>query len=146
MSYSGHVPGFGENEHSLANLVSALMPRALTQPLWLHVLARAEGPASPSRGRLTSPSRPRGFGWPQEALAEAGPLLLAHPGRVGLGMRRCNPPRCAPPARGHRWHCVFSPALVPGSRRLPPRPTSCPKREGIPLGPVSRCLRPPRVL
>lgn len=40
----------------LANLLSALMPRALTQPLWLHVLARAEGPASPSRGRLTHPA------------------------------------------------------------------------------------------
>lgn len=86
MSYSGHVPGFGENEHSLANLVSALMPRALTQPLWLHVLARAEGPASPSRGRLTHPA--------------------AHVALGGLRRLWRRPGHCCSPTRGGLvWGC-----------------------------------------
>lgn len=120
-----------------AHLLSASVPRALTQPLSLHVLACAEGPASLSRGRLTNPAA--------HVALDGLRRLWRRPGH------RCSLTRCGCDAATHQGPLrhqerAAGTALLPGSRRLPPRPTSCPACEGIPLGPASRCLRPPRAL
>lgn len=107
--------------------------------LSLHVLTRADGPASLSRGRLTHPAA-------HEALDGLGMLLwrnpppqLVHPRRARILARRCNPPTFIPPPGGPRRLCS---ALIPDRRCLPPRPTSRPECPGIQFWPGSP-LPPP---
>lgn len=78
-------PGFGENEHLLAHLLSALVPRTLTQPLSLHVLARAEGPATLSRGRLTHPAAHVALDSLRRLWLRPGRRCSLNPGGCGCG-------------------------------------------------------------
>ena len=137
--------GFGENQHLRRTSYLLLSVSAQSSDLATFA-ARANSCGRPSNSVprvVDSPSRPRGRGWPQEALAEALPPLLAHPGRCGGGCDAATHQRPlrhkegaagpAPPARlRNPWQPHFLPRVrwhpIPAGFPLQPpaaRPAAC---------------------